>query len=339
MGATLRKDYVGNIATGVLTLNSPKIAVKATGTITLATAVAGDTVTVNGLLYTAVAGTKDNNTEFSIDVSNTAAATDLKNSITADTRVSGTGMDVIATSSGAIVTVQAKDFGVTGNEIPLASSSQVKLAVSGATLQNGSDADIVYVNGLSYTPVAGAKADDTEYSVDTSSTAAATDLADSIDDDVRVGNQNVLITGTSSANKIVIVATGEDAHRVLVVGSNNIVSGGSTLNLNSMDSNVPLNNQTLKRINFLNTPFSVEATGADKIPNRIKVVDSTATFNTITVRTRVLWGNRDGYISAITPSTSLVFTWIDKKNNKVNTTKTMAQVIASGSMVILNETI
>ena len=84
---SLRKDYVGNNAIGRLTLASAAIAAKASatvtvvgalantfadGTITCATAVAGQTVTVNGLLYTAVAGAKANNTEFSIDTSDTA---------------------------------------------------------------------------------------------------------------------------------------------------------------------------------------------------------------------------------------------------------------------------
>lgn len=197
--------------------------------------------------------------------------------------------------------------------------------------------EVVVVNGLEYTAVAGVKADDTEFSIDTSDTAAALDLADSIDDDVRVGTVNVELSATSTANVVYIVATGTGAHTVVAVGSANVDAGKGLFQPTSMTSNVADNNQTLKRVNFMNTPYSVQSTGADKKDGRIKVVDSEAVFNTIATRTRVLWGNREGYIKSIIASTSLVFTWLDKEKEEVNTTKTMAEVIASGSMIILNE--
>ena len=71
--------------------------------------------------------------------------------------------------------------------------------------------------------------------------------------------------------------------------------------------------------------------------NRINQIVDETSFNTIATRDRVLWGNREGYIKSIVASTSLVFTWLDKDLVEVDTTKTMAEVIASGSLVILNE--
>ena len=193
----------------------------------------------------------------------------------------------------------------------------------------------ITINGLVYTGVTGTKSDDTEFSVDTDDTATATDLADSISGDVRVGQIVATITATSNAG-------------VVTVSSTSVVSASSsdsaTLGLSasktvllSLASNVLENNKTLKQVNSINTPYSVQATGADKQDNRVNQIIDVTAFNTIVARDRVLWGNREGYIKSVVASTSLVFTWLDKDLNEVNTTKTMAEVIASGSLVILNE--
>jgi len=114
-------------------------AVKSNGTVTCAAVVAADTVTVNGLVYTAVAGVKADNTEFSIDTGNNETATDLADSITNDTRVGTESLDQDAVSAAAVVTISAKLFGAAGNTITLVSSTGVRLAVSGATLASGVD--------------------------------------------------------------------------------------------------------------------------------------------------------------------------------------------------------
>jgi len=113
--------------------------VGSTGTITCATAIAGDTVTVNGLVYTGVAGVKADNTEFSIDTSNTATALDLAASITADTRA-GTYGDVTAVSALAVVTLTQTIAGTLGDATTLVSSDGATLAVSAATLASGVNA-------------------------------------------------------------------------------------------------------------------------------------------------------------------------------------------------------
>ena len=114
-------------------------ALKASGTVTCASAVATDTVTANGLLYTGVAGVKSDNTEFSIDTSDTACATDLADSITNDTRT-GTLNDLTATSSVAVVTIKQTVSGTSGNATTLVSSNGTRLAVSGAVFTGGTDA-------------------------------------------------------------------------------------------------------------------------------------------------------------------------------------------------------
>lgn len=112
-------------------------AVAATGTITCATAIVGNTVTVNGLLYTGVAGAKAGNTEFSIDTGDNATATDLADSITNDART-GTLNDVTAAEAGAVVTCTSSVAGAAGNATTLTSSGAT-LAVSGALFTGGAD--------------------------------------------------------------------------------------------------------------------------------------------------------------------------------------------------------
>jgi len=129
-------------STSLTSLTSPAVA--ASGTVTCASAVADDTVTVNGLVYTAVSGAKANNTQFSIDTSDTAAAADLADSILNDARpgVTVPSVDVTAVSALGVVTITASTLGVVGNGIDLASSNGTRLAVSAATLEDGVEASV-----------------------------------------------------------------------------------------------------------------------------------------------------------------------------------------------------
>lgn len=121
-----------NVAAGVF----------ATGTVTLASVLAADTVTINGLVYTAVAGAKANNTEFSIDGTDTVDAADLVDSITNDTR-QGTLADVSATNAAGVVTLTSTAIGTRGNAVTLVSSNGTRLAVSGATFTGGVDSIVI----------------------------------------------------------------------------------------------------------------------------------------------------------------------------------------------------
>ena len=107
--ADFDKDIQGN--TDVLAL------VAASGTVTLVAVLAGDTVTINGLVYTAVAGVKSDNTEFSIDGTDTVDAADLVDSITNDNARQGTLADLIPTNVLGVVTLFSTAIGAAGNAV------------------------------------------------------------------------------------------------------------------------------------------------------------------------------------------------------------------------------
>lgn len=220
-------------SSGTLTLVSATSLVAATGTVTCASVLAADTVTVNGLVYTAVAGAKADNTEFSIDTGDNECAADLADSITNDTR-SGTLGDVTAVSATNVVTCTSDESGADGNAVTLVSSNGTRLAVSGSgTFTGGTDADVATVNGLTYTGVAGVKANNAQFSVDTSDTAAAADLADSINNDTRtpITEPLVTVTATPSAGVVTIDSDvgGTEGDTVDISGTANITASGATL--------------------------------------------------------------------------------------------------------------
>jgi len=104
----------------------------ATGTLTLVSAIATDVAIVNGLTFTGVAGVKTDNTEFSIDTSDTAAAADLVLSINA--RGAGTTVPtatVVASSAAGVVTINSD--GEIGNLVDI-SSPDATITASAATL-------------------------------------------------------------------------------------------------------------------------------------------------------------------------------------------------------------
>ena len=220
-------------AEGDLTLSSAVAETKSTGEITCASVVAGDTVTVNGLLYTAVEGAKADNTEFSVDTGDNECAADLADSINNDAR-SGTLGDVSASPSSAVVTITTDVLGSAGNAVTLVSSNGTRLAVTGSgTLANGVTADQVTVNGLVYTAVAGTKADNTEFSIDTSDTAAGIDLADSINNDARSPiTTSIAVVATETTGVVTITAPlneGAAGNAIDTVGSANITAEAATL--------------------------------------------------------------------------------------------------------------
>jgi len=110
--------------------------VGAAGTATLLAVTNGDTVTINGLLYTATTGAKANNTEFSVDGDDTVDAADLVDSINNDTRIGTVPSGVVATSALGVVTVTAVDKSIFGNTISLAETGTT-ITISGALLTGG----------------------------------------------------------------------------------------------------------------------------------------------------------------------------------------------------------
>ena len=126
------------------------IGTKSTGTVTFCTAVACDTVTVNGLLYTGVACAKANNTQFSIDCSNCATATDFALSVTDDTRtgITVSTRDITGSACATVATLITTQNGTAGNSISLVSNCMCTVAVSGALFTGGTGDAVVCCAGI-----------------------------------------------------------------------------------------------------------------------------------------------------------------------------------------------
>lgn len=218
-------------SSGTLTLVSAVANAFSTGTATLVGVGAGDTVTVNGLLYTAVSGTATEG-EFDIDGDDDANAITLRDAVNTDTR-SGTIGIVSAAAATNVVTFTTDVEGVAGDATTLAETGTT-ITISGAVFTGGVDADTATVNGLVYTGVAGSKAgDNTKFSIDTSDTAAALDLAASIDQDTRVGITvpGVDVSATSAIGVVTVEAEviGSGGDLIDIAGTANITASGATL--------------------------------------------------------------------------------------------------------------
>lgn len=109
---------------------------RASGTVTCATAIAGNTITVNGQVFTGVAGAVVlGEATFSIDTGNNQTAASIVAQVNAYGGAKVAGI-VSAKASAAVVTLYADEQGTSGNAITLASSGAT-LAVSGALFTGG----------------------------------------------------------------------------------------------------------------------------------------------------------------------------------------------------------
>ncbi len=141
----LKSVYVTRPGTDIWIIRDGTSSNQACGTVTVACVVACNTVTVNGLVYTAVCGAKCGDTEFSICCTDCVVATDLADSIDDDCRAGITQplFDHTSTATCAVVTIVAT-AGQDGNLICL-SSSGATLAVSGAFLTGGTGQKVMTV--------------------------------------------------------------------------------------------------------------------------------------------------------------------------------------------------
>ena len=189
-----------------ITLTSQDATITVSGSGTLTGGVTADIATINGLVYTCVTGPRADDTEFSNDTGDNETATDLAAAVNGDSR-SGSLGDVSASATTDTVTLTSDVLGVAGDATTLTSSSDaVRLITSSTVFANGVDADTATINGLVYTCVTGSKgADNTLFSNDTSDTATATDLTDSINNDVRVGTLGD-VSATSSTDTVTAVS-------------------------------------------------------------------------------------------------------------------------------------
>lgn len=128
----MKKVVSGSHPASVLTrINS----VKATGTITLSSHVATDTVTVNGITFTCVASGATGN-QYNVGADDTATAVNLVAALNANTTLDGM---IVATSALGVVTVTALVPGELGNAITLAISAHG--SVSAARMAGGTNGD------------------------------------------------------------------------------------------------------------------------------------------------------------------------------------------------------
>jgi len=289
-----------DFSVGDVTMAAPVVNVQATGTVTCADVIPGDTVTINNLTYTAVAGAKENSTEFSADDDDDSCAADLTDAINSDTR-SGFLGDITAVAVDDVVTFTSDVVGAGGNAVTLVSSDGSTLAVSGATFSGGVTADTVTANGLVYTCVSGAKADDTEFSNDTGNDEAATDLADSITNDVRAGTlDDITATSASAVVNMVQTVRGVAGDATTLVSSNGtrLAVSGATFASGADGDTVTINGLLYTGVVGTkddDTQFSVDTgdneTAADledSITNDVRVgtlgvVSGSATTDTVTL--------------------------------------------------------
>ena len=108
-------------------------AVKATGTVTLSSHVATNTVTVNGISFECVASGATGN-QYNVGGTDTLTAVALAAALNANTTLDGM---IVATSSGAVVTLTALFPGELGNAVTLAISANG--SVSAARMASGTN--------------------------------------------------------------------------------------------------------------------------------------------------------------------------------------------------------
>lgn len=137
-------NYLASLAGGgpfrpvLFQVQSDDAGVRASGTVTPASVLAADTVTINGVVFTAVASNPAAN-QF-LAGTNPVTGASLAAAINASTSGSIRGyVSATANATTGVVTITAQMCGYPGNLFPLASSNGTRLAVSGATLTGGTE--------------------------------------------------------------------------------------------------------------------------------------------------------------------------------------------------------
>lgn len=231
----------------------------ASGTATLASVQADDTVTVNGLVYTAVANAaaKTNPGDFAVDgATDILVAAELVSVVNADTRIGTIGKVTASQADPAtnVVTFTTNVAGTAGNATTLAETGDT-ITISGATFAGGlatvtTDNTIfakatvalatvvagnsVTIDGLVYTGVANdaAKTNPGDFAVDGASNALdMAELASVINADTRVGTSGGNVTATVQGSVIYLVTdvpgTAGNAITLTKVGTPVTISGAT----------------------------------------------------------------------------------------------------------------
>lgn len=129
------QNYIKKCVSGILpaTIRTRINGVRATGTVTLSSHVATNTVTVNGIVFTCVASGATGN-QYNVGGNDTATAVALAAAINANTTLDGM---VLAAAASGVVTLTALDPGELGNAVTLAISANG--TVSGARMSGGTN--------------------------------------------------------------------------------------------------------------------------------------------------------------------------------------------------------
>ena len=100
--------------------------------------------------------------------------------------------------------------------------------------------------------------------------------------------------------------------------------------------------ETVKRVNNMNNPYSVQQLGLDKSGLPKYQALSSAGLDALTANTRVFFGNREGVVASVnTPVATLVDCVIriyDKTKTAIDTTYTKAELLASPTIFFATNT-
>lgn len=133
VSAMYRTTLAGDLADD--TANVTISDLRATGTLTLSTAIEGTKATVNGVVYTLTATPGVAHTSVDLSTTDTLAAANLAAAINAVEGGAGSANAFFATSAAAVVTVTARAEGTAGNAITIVGSTEI--TASAATLEGG----------------------------------------------------------------------------------------------------------------------------------------------------------------------------------------------------------
>ncbi len=135
------KNYFKMICSGIRpgVVQTKANLVKASGTITLVSFVATDTITVNGLVFTCVASGATGPLQFNVGAGNddTLTVVEIKNILNNHTTLDGM---IVATSATTVVTLTALIPGEIGNALTIAISAHGSVSGSGR-LTSGTNGD------------------------------------------------------------------------------------------------------------------------------------------------------------------------------------------------------
>lgn len=209
--ATIRKDIVHVNLSGVISYLAGIAAVLGNRTYTITAnavgaiagsrtypittnAVAGDTVTINGVTFTAVASGATGN-QFNVGADATATAVNLTTSLNANATINAL---YTATSSTNTITLTEKTAG--GGNTPSAATKTGTIVIGAGTVTTSKAADTVVINGITFTAVASG-ATGNQFNVGADTTITATNLTSVLNANTTI---NANYSATSSTNIITL---------------------------------------------------------------------------------------------------------------------------------------